>query len=99
MAPETELQAPLDELRRKHEAVSGRITAALRAGADSAPLRAEAAALGREIATLEQRVTDAVTAREAAALEAISAAGAVIAADATAAILVKLSALTAPEHP
>jgi translation initiation factor 1 (eIF-1/SUI1) len=99
MTPETELRAALDELRRKQVAMTDRITAALLAGDDTAPIRAEAATLGREITAINQRLADVVMQREAATLEAISAAGATIAADATATILAKLSALAAPEHP
>jgi seryl-tRNA synthetase len=99
MAPETEFHAALDELSRKQDAVTGRITEALVRGEDTALIRAEAASIERAVADLEQRITDNDARREAAAAEAISATGAMIASDAANAILAKLSALAAPEHP
>jgi hypothetical protein len=96
---ETELHAALDELRREQAAITSRITAALLAGEDTGPIRAEAASMKRALVELEQRIADAVTQREAEAAEAISTAAAAIASGVADTILAKLSALAAPEHP
>jgi hypothetical protein len=99
MPPECDSLDRIAELRHQHAAIAGRINAALIAGIDTGPIRAEAADLTRRVVALEAGMRDADAKREAASRDAISAAAAVIAADAEKAILAKMAALQPPAHP
>jgi uncharacterized protein YfaS (alpha-2-macroglobulin family) len=99
MAHETDLHARIAELRRQHDATAGAIKTALISGADTAGLRAAHAETARAICSLEQRLADDASQRQAASQEAISAVAGVIAADAANAVTNLLVRLAAPEHP